>query len=358
MDYAVVQAVADQFRASAGTLRAVDSALEMAAALLRASALAGIVGDAALAQYLSTIQVHVRRLASTCEELHGDLIGAIHSLREGDYSGSQRFVDAGLPAAVGPAQPGGARRAAAPSGWSQYIINNRPAFRFAGTLADAVGFVPGTEPVLLPVGGALTFLSNYGEEPDLVRGGGIAALDTLVGYGIGRTPPGFLVQGGNTVVQLVGQTNVMLSNHWADTWNLSPELAGALHRGAGNYATALEHLDIGNIRYDAARLLWDLGAMQRGDAGALAQTFTDAGRLVNTTADFGCSLFWEMPNANFDLQFASQVGLAAHHVNQSGLPVGMRASLNRSAALMVDYVEHASLVEIATDLIPRSAIRL
>jgi hypothetical protein len=45
-----------------------------------------------MANYLEGIKPNVDRLAQTCDELNLDLIGAISSLRDGDYSGSQRFV--------------------------------------------------------------------------------------------------------------------------------------------------------------------------------------------------------------------------------------------------------------------------
>lgn len=95
IDYAVVESMAEGFRGAAETLHSVNSALETAAAILRASAFVGMVGNLALAQYLDNIQPNVARLAATCEELDSDLMGAIASLRDGDLSGSQRFVDGG-----------------------------------------------------------------------------------------------------------------------------------------------------------------------------------------------------------------------------------------------------------------------
>lgn len=92
MDYAVVESMAEGFRGAADTLNSVNSALETAAAILRASAFVGMVGNLALAQYLDNIQPNVARLAATCDELNSDLLGAVASLRDGDLSGSQRFV--------------------------------------------------------------------------------------------------------------------------------------------------------------------------------------------------------------------------------------------------------------------------
>lgn len=92
MDYDAVQRMADGFSRSADTLQAVSKALEVAIGILKASAFLGLVGNMALAHYLEGIKPNVDRLAATCEELSMDLIGAIISLRDGDYSGSQRFV--------------------------------------------------------------------------------------------------------------------------------------------------------------------------------------------------------------------------------------------------------------------------
>jgi hypothetical protein len=92
MDFDVVQSMADGFRTASDTLQAVSTALEAAIAILKATAFLGLVGNAALAMYLEGIKPNVDRLAATCDEMNGDLIGAIVSLRDGDMSGSQRFV--------------------------------------------------------------------------------------------------------------------------------------------------------------------------------------------------------------------------------------------------------------------------
>ena len=92
MDYDAVQRMSDGFRTSSETLQAVSKALEVAIGILKATAFFGMVGNLALAHYLEGIKPNVDRLSNTCEEMSMDLIGAIVSLRDGDYSGSQRFV--------------------------------------------------------------------------------------------------------------------------------------------------------------------------------------------------------------------------------------------------------------------------
>jgi hypothetical protein len=92
MDFDVVQTMADGFRTASETLEAVSTALQVAIGILKATAFLGLVGNAALAMYLEGIKPNVDKLAATCDELNLDLIGAIASLRDGDVSGSQRFV--------------------------------------------------------------------------------------------------------------------------------------------------------------------------------------------------------------------------------------------------------------------------
>lgn len=92
MDYDAVQRMSDGFRTASDTLEAVSRALEVAIGILKATAFFGLVGNLALANYLENIKPNVDRLAATCQELSMDLMGAIVSLRDGDYSGSQRFV--------------------------------------------------------------------------------------------------------------------------------------------------------------------------------------------------------------------------------------------------------------------------
>jgi hypothetical protein len=92
MEYDAVQRMSEGFNNASDTLRTVSQALEVAIAILKATAFFGLVGNLALASYLDGIKPNVDRLAATCEELGLDLMGAIISLRDGDSSGSQRFV--------------------------------------------------------------------------------------------------------------------------------------------------------------------------------------------------------------------------------------------------------------------------
>jgi hypothetical protein len=92
MDYDVVQNMADRFGRANEALEGVSKALEVAIAILKTTSFLGLIGNAALAAYLEGIKPNVDQMALTCQEMSQDLVGAIASLRDGDLSGSQRFV--------------------------------------------------------------------------------------------------------------------------------------------------------------------------------------------------------------------------------------------------------------------------
>lgn len=92
MDYDAVEKMSDGFRQSSEALKTTSQVLESAIQVLKATAFFGLVGNYALAMYLEGIKPNVDRLANTCDELSLDLMGAITSMRDGDTSGSQRFV--------------------------------------------------------------------------------------------------------------------------------------------------------------------------------------------------------------------------------------------------------------------------
>jgi uncharacterized protein YukE len=92
MDYDAVQKMSSGFSDASDVLQGVSKALETAIAILKATAFLGLIGNFAMVHYLEGIKPNVDRLSATCEELSMDLMGAIVSLRDGDQSGSQRFV--------------------------------------------------------------------------------------------------------------------------------------------------------------------------------------------------------------------------------------------------------------------------
>src|SRR5690349_1354139 len=91
MDYGTVQKIADTFKTGADTLNKVNQALEAVEAILTATAFIGLVGGAAAAE-IENIRQNVSKVANICTTLDNDTVGAIKAIRDGDYSGSQRFV--------------------------------------------------------------------------------------------------------------------------------------------------------------------------------------------------------------------------------------------------------------------------
>jgi hypothetical protein len=91
MDIDGVQNIASTFRQMGDVMDAVSKGLEIAIDILRTAAFFGLVGTAAIAQYLDGIKPHVDTLASKFQELNLDVVGAVVSYRDGDVSGSKRF---------------------------------------------------------------------------------------------------------------------------------------------------------------------------------------------------------------------------------------------------------------------------
>jgi len=168
MNYETVQRLADNFHASAGTLRAVGQALEVAAALLKTSAFVGMAGNLGLAAYLDNIRPHVERLAATCDELHGDLLGAIASLRDGDYSGSQRFVGGAGPRPAAGATLVGRAAAVTPEDGQLYSSEGTP-YAGSGSSVNTV-FVNGI--LTSPTG----FMGSLGQVNAAWGGAGVVGL--------------------------------------------------------------------------------------------------------------------------------------------------------------------------------------
>jgi hypothetical protein len=91
IDYPTVQTMADVVGTAADTLKGINSALSVVEGILIGTAFIGFVGGAA-AMYIENVRGNVDNIAGICTELSNDLNGAIKALRDGDFSGSQRFV--------------------------------------------------------------------------------------------------------------------------------------------------------------------------------------------------------------------------------------------------------------------------
>jgi hypothetical protein len=91
MDYGTVQTMANVLGTAAGTLSTVNGALATVSAILTGAAFLGGV-SAAAAVYVENVRQYVSTCSSMCNELSSDVNGAIKAIRDGDMSGSQRFV--------------------------------------------------------------------------------------------------------------------------------------------------------------------------------------------------------------------------------------------------------------------------
>lgn len=92
MDIPRVEALARAFRTFQNVLNVVSRVMKATILALKATAFLGMVGNLALANYLERIEPKVKRMAQKMEELSGDVTSAIKAYRDGDMSGSQRFV--------------------------------------------------------------------------------------------------------------------------------------------------------------------------------------------------------------------------------------------------------------------------
>jgi hypothetical protein len=58
---------------------------------LKTTAFIGLVGGAAVAQFLEMIKPHIENLAEKCEEISGDLDKSVDAYERGDALGATRF---------------------------------------------------------------------------------------------------------------------------------------------------------------------------------------------------------------------------------------------------------------------------
>jgi len=92
MDIPQVERMAKAFNTFGETLDAVSRVLQGIVMTLRVSAFLTLGGGAAAAVWLDRIQKNMKRMADKMRELSGDVNDAIRAYRDGDLSGSRRFV--------------------------------------------------------------------------------------------------------------------------------------------------------------------------------------------------------------------------------------------------------------------------
>lgn len=92
MDIPQVESMAKSFNTFGDVLDAAAKALSALSSALHASAWFSFGATEAAAQYVDRIEPNVKNAASKMRELNGDILSAVASYRDGDNSGSQRFV--------------------------------------------------------------------------------------------------------------------------------------------------------------------------------------------------------------------------------------------------------------------------
>jgi hypothetical protein len=92
MDIPAVERMAKAFSGFGDTLSAVEKTLQALSITLKVTAFLTLGGSAAAATLVDRILPRVKQLAEKMQELSGDITSAIKAYRDGDLSGSQRFV--------------------------------------------------------------------------------------------------------------------------------------------------------------------------------------------------------------------------------------------------------------------------
>ena len=91
MDVPAVRNMAKAFGTISEVLQGVVKVLEMLIMTLKTTAFIGLVGGAAVAQFLEMIKPHIEDLAEKCEEISGDLDKSVDAYERGDALGATRF---------------------------------------------------------------------------------------------------------------------------------------------------------------------------------------------------------------------------------------------------------------------------
>jgi uncharacterized protein YukE len=91
IDYEAVEQAAGGFDDAATTFNRVSVALEAAMTILQTTAFIGLVGGAAVQNYLANIKPEVDNVAAICRELSGDLRSTVATHRNADQQTAADF---------------------------------------------------------------------------------------------------------------------------------------------------------------------------------------------------------------------------------------------------------------------------
>ena len=92
LDIPQVEKMSKDFNTFGEVLDAVSKALEAISTLLKATAWLSLGATAAVATFIDRIRPNVKKAADKMKELSQDINSAIRAYRDGDLSGSRRFV--------------------------------------------------------------------------------------------------------------------------------------------------------------------------------------------------------------------------------------------------------------------------
>jgi len=92
MDIPQVEKMSKSFESFGDTLDVVAKTLEALSMLLKATAWLSLGATAALSTFIDRILPNIKRAAAKMKEIAGDIMSAIRAYRDGDMTGSRRFV--------------------------------------------------------------------------------------------------------------------------------------------------------------------------------------------------------------------------------------------------------------------------
>jgi hypothetical protein len=65
--------------------------LEAISNMLKVAAMIGLIGAAAVAQFIDQIRPHIEQMSEKCQEINGDLDASIDAYERGDQQGATKF---------------------------------------------------------------------------------------------------------------------------------------------------------------------------------------------------------------------------------------------------------------------------
>lgn len=92
MDIPAVEKMSKSFESFGDTLETVANVLKAISISLKVASFISLGATAAASAMIDRIQPRLKKLGEKMTELSGDITGAVKAYRDGDLSGSQRFV--------------------------------------------------------------------------------------------------------------------------------------------------------------------------------------------------------------------------------------------------------------------------